>query len=101
MQLCMHGDATGYVFYNGQSALKIQDSGEVTLMHVGTCGPLACCTPVSWHATDKHAPAGNMQAVWCMVQVTLSYGDYPELSEFGFGPTTQQVGQIVTREAER
>ena len=32
---CMHGDATGYVFYNGQSALKIQDSGEVTLMHVG------------------------------------------------------------------
>ena len=40
-----------------------------------------------------------MQAVWCMAQVTLSYGDYPELGDFG--PTAQQVGQIVAGEAER
>ena len=52
-----------------------------------------------WHAADKHEPAGNMQAVWCMVQVKLSYGGYPELGEFG--PTTQQIGQIVAGEAER
>ena len=68
-------------------------------MHVGTLGPSARCTASAWHVADKHARAGNMQAVWCMAQVTLSYGDYPELGDFG--PTAQQVGQIVAGEAER
>ena len=55
----MHGHATGYVFYNWQSALKIQDSGEV-----GCMDPWACCTAPGMLQTSMHTGgckyAGNL-----------------------------------------
>ena len=88
----MHGHATGYVFYNWQSALKIQDSGEVGCMTPALAAQRPeCCRRACTLA------AVSMQATCCMVQVKLSYGSYPE---FG-AHTLQQIGQIVAREADR
>ncbi len=45
--------------------------------------------------TSVHAV--DVQASWCIVQVMLSFGSYPEVGAH----TMEEVGEIVADEAER